>query len=88
MSTQFHLGDSLKCPGKRMGLMSVLLMATMLLLNSCITLTSKKKEITFTSEPAGAAVYRMFDSNYYTVDGINNYYIGTTPFKYKAKGAP
>ena len=88
MSTQFHLGDSLKCPGKRMGLMSVLLMATMLLLNSCITLTSKKKEITFTSEPSGAAVYRMFDSNYYTVDGINNYYIGTTPFKYKAKGVP
>ena len=88
MSTQFHLGDSLKCPGKRMGLMSVLLMATMLLLNSCITLTCKKKEITFTSEPSGAAVYRMFDSNYYTVDGINNYYIGTTPFKYKAKGVP
>ena len=62
--------------------------AAFLLLNSCITLTSKKKEITFTSEPSGAAVYRMFDSNYYTVDGINNYYIGTTPFKYKAKGAP
>lgn len=62
--------------------------ATILLLSSCITLTGKKKEITFTSEPSGAAVYRMFDSNYYTVDGINNYYIGTTPFKYKAKGAP
>ena len=30
----------------------------------------------------------MFDSGYYDIDGINNYYIGTTPFKYKAKGAP
>lgn len=64
------------------------LLATVLLLNSCITLTSKKKEITFTSEPSGAAVYRMFDANYTVVDGVNNYYIGTTPFKYKAKGAP
>lgn len=88
MSTQSQLGNTLKHRGKKMGLLSVLLMATMPLLNSCITLTSKKKEITFTSEPSGAAVYRMFDSNYYTVDGVNNYYIGTTPFKYKAKGAP
>lgn len=88
MSTKLHLGNTLQCHVKRMGLMSVFTMAVMLLLNSCITLTGKKKEITFTSEPSGAAVYRMFDSNYYTVDGINNYYIGTTPFKYKAKGAP
>ena len=88
MSTQSQLGNTLKYRGKKMGLLSVLLMTTMPLLNSCITLTSKKKEITFTSEPSGAAVYRMFDSNYYTVDGVNNYYIGTTPFKYKSKGAP
>lgn len=55
---------------------------------SCITLTSGKKEITFTSTPSGARVYRVFDKNDIYMDGINDYYIGTTPFKYKVKGAP
>lgn len=58
-----------------------------LCLNGCITLTAKKQSVTFTSSPSGAQVYRMFDANYGEVDGINNYYIGTTPFVYNAKGA-
>ena len=73
---------------KKLSFLLVPLSATILLLSSCISLTGKAKEITFTSEPSGADVYRMFDKNYYVIDGINNYYIGTTPFKYKAKGAP
>lgn len=88
MSTQSRFGCYLKLNVKRIGRMVSLLMLTVLLLNSCITLTSKKKEITFTSEPSGAAVYRMFSSTSYTVDGVNTYYIGTTPFTYKASGAP
>lgn len=60
---------------------------TILCLHSCITLTAKKQSVTFTSYPSGAKVYRVFDGNYGVVDGINNYYIGTTPFTYKAKGA-
>lgn len=88
MSTQSRFGCYLKLNVKRIGRMVSLLMLTVLLLNSCITLTSKKKEITFTSEPSGAAVYRMFSSTSYTVDGVNTYYIGTTPFTYKVSGAP
>lgn len=71
MSTQSRFGCYLKLNVKRIGRMVSLLMLTVLLLNSCITLTSKKKEITFTSEPSGAAVYRMFSSTSYTVDGVN-----------------
>lgn len=88
MATNLQLRKGTIFHVKRIGSLFISITTAMLLLNSCITLTTKKKEITFTSEPSGAAVYRMFDANYTKVDGINNYYIGTTPFKYKAKGAP
>lgn len=57
MSTQSQFGSYPRLNVKRIGRMVSLLMLNVLLLNSCITLTSKKKEITFTSEPSGAAVY-------------------------------
>lgn len=71
---------------KSIKLLVAILLCT-LSLQSCITLTGKKQTITFTSTPSGAAVYRMFDKDITEIDGINNYYIGTTPFTYEAKGS-
>ena len=59
------------------------MMSVILMMQSCLTLTTKRKEITFTSTPSGADVYRMFNKN----DVASSYYIGTTPFTYKSKGA-
>lgn len=71
---------------KNIRVLTVILLCT-LSLQSCITLTGKKQTITFTSTPSGVDVYRMYNKNETVIDGVSNYYIGTTPFTYEAKGS-
>ena len=79
--------DGQKCHSFKKSIVTIAIFLLCTIFQSCITLTAKRQKISFTSSPSGAAVYRMYDKGYQEVDGINNYYIGTTPFTYEAKGS-